>query len=839
VPIPGDKARPDFVGQNEARSPQSDADGREEQEAVESRPPAFPHVRKRNGKVVPFDPNRIVEAIYLAARSVGVENRNLAIRLANQVVRQLAAQERPPQSEPTVEEIQDMVESVLIAGNQARIAKSYILYRERRNRARISKLLSGSEESTQYAVFVRTTDEEVLKWDRSRITRALVRETHLPPAVADKIATEVEDVIVNAKVKNLNTGLVREIVNAKLVEHGYEEQRKRHTRLGVPLYDVERILMHPNKENANIPHNPEATNMTLAEWINKQFALASVFDPDIADAHTSGDIHLHDLGFINRPYCSGQSLEYVKKFGLNLPNALSTAKPPRHPETLLAQMVKFSAALQGHFAGAIGWDAVNLFIAPFTEGMSDKEVHQLAQMLIFEYSQQNVARGGQAIFSDVNLYWEVPKHFEDVDAIGPGGTYTGRKYRDYLPEAQRFVWAMFDVYKDGDASGRPFFFPKPLVHMTSRFFETPGWEDFLFHISDVATDKGNTYFVFDRGDTAKISECCRLSFKLNEGDLRDAATPWKMRYSALQNVTLNLPRIAYKANHNDTELFKLLRETLEVSVRAHLQKKTFLDKLLKLGQDGPLALLTMDLDGEPYLRMRRATFLIGILGLNELVQYHLGGQLHQSEEAFKFGLKVVAFLQLECHRLSREHELHFVLEQTPAESTAYRFARLDLAAFPDHAQQVVKGSIEESSTYYTNSTYLNVAEAVDPIDRVYREGKFHDMIEAGALTHVWLADARPPKESVAAFVRKTYDTTRNAQIAFSPEFTACRCGKTTRGLTDVCPYCGSAEVDFITRVTGYFSRVSGWNAGKRAELLDRYKSGLGRTGGTPARTPGV
>lgn len=824
MPIPGDRAQAD-----ELRASQ------QQDSAQPSAPPpgpapatAFTSIRKRNGDVVPFDLNRIAEAIYLAARSVGVDNRALATRLANQVALQLRTEKGD--CTPAVEDIQDAVESVLIAANQARIAKSFILYRERRNRARIKKLLASEEESTGYAVFVQTSDETVLKWDRSRISHALVRETHLPPEVADKIATEVEDTIINSKVKHLTTSLVREFVNTKLIEHGYEEQRKRHTRLGVPLYDVERILLYPNKENANIPHNPEATNMTLAEWINKQFALASVFDPDVADAHTSGDIHLHDLGFINRPYCSGQSLEYVKKFGLNLPNALSTAKPARHPETLLAQMVKFSAALQGHFAGAIGWDAVNLFIAPFTEGMNDKEVHQLAQMLIFEYSQQNVARGGQAIFSDVNLYWEVPKHFEDVDAIGPGGTYTGRKYKDYLPEAQRFVWAMFDIYKDGDGSGRPFFFPKPLVHMTERFFDTPGWQDFLLHISDVAAEKGNTYYVFDRGETAKISECCRLSFKLNQTDLQDARTPWKMRYSALQNVTLNLPRVAYKANHNDEQLFKLLRESLEIAVRAHLQKKTFLDKLLELGHNGPLALLTMDLDGESYLRMRRATFLIGVLGLNELVQYHVGRQLHESEAAFKLGLKVIAYLHLECHRLSREHELHFVIEQTPAESTAYRFARLDLAAFPDHAQQVVKGSIEDKSTYYTNSTYLNVAEAIDPIDRVYREGKFHDMIEAGALTHVWLADARPPKESVAAFVRKTYTTTRNAQVAFSPEFTTCRCGRTTRGLVDTCPYCGSADVDFITRVTGYFSRVSGWNAGKRAELLDRYKPGLGRLG---------
>ncbi len=793
--------------------------------AVHSGDARLAHVRKRDGEVVPFDLDKIANAIFKAAHSVGGEDRASAVRLAG-----LVAERLPTGQVPGVEQIQDAVEKVLIDEGHAATAKAYILFRDRRSQARIKRMISSQKEATDFALFVSTTGETISQWDRSRITRALMREANLTADKAEKIAREVEDVIVSSRVKHITSSLIREVVNTKLIEHGLEEQRKRHTRLGVPMYDVERILLFKNKENSNIPHNPEATNMTLAEWINKQFALSSVFDPELADAHTRGDIHLHDLGFINRPYCSGQSLEYVKKYGLSLPNALSMAKPAKHAETLLAHMVKFSAALQGHFAGAIGWDAVNLFFAPFLVGMNDRDIHQMAQMLIFEYSQQNVARGGQAIFSDINLYWEIPKHFEDVDAIGPGGTYTGKKYRDYLPEAQRFLWALFDVYRDGDASGQPFFFPKPLVHMTDRFFQTPGWEDFLYHISDVAAEKGNTYYVFDRGETAKISECCRLSFRLEESDLNDARTPWKMRYSALQNVTVNLPRVAYRANHDKTTLFQLLREELELVVKAHLQKKAFLEKLLALKSDGPLALLTMERDGESYLRMRRATFLVGVLGLNEMVQYHLGREMHRDDEAFRFGLLVIAFMREECRRLSREYEMHFVLEQTPAESTAYRMAKLDLEYYGPQAQQVVKGSIGDGSTYYTNSTYLNVGERVDPIERVYREGKFHDMIEAGALTHVWLADSRPPRESIADFVVKTYRHTRNAQVAFSPEFSSCSsCMKTSRGLADVCPYCGSSELDFITRVTGYFSKVSGWNAGKRAELLDRYKGKLGRT----------
>ena len=575
--------------------------------------------------------------------------------------------------------------------------------------------VQGVGETTEMALFVRTSEESLEGWDRQKIIDALIRETYVDYDTAEAISQEVEDLIRRSQISMVTAPLIRELVNAKLIERGLEKARKQHTRLGMPLYDVEQLILHPNKENANVPHGPEATNLTLAETIKKEYALLSVFSQEVADAHMRGDIHLHDLGFIDRPYCSGQSLEYIKKFGLNLPHALSIAKPAKHPEVLLAHMVKFAAALQSHFAGAIGWDAVNIFFAPYLEGMSDRELRQLAQMLIFEFSQQAVARGGQAIFTDLNLYWEVPKHFRDVPAIGPGGKFTGKTYKEYLGEAQRFVKALFEVYMDGDGSGRPFFFPKPLVHITEEFFRTPGHEEFLELICEVAAEKGNTYFVFDRGETAKISECCRLSFKLDASDLEDAKRPWKMRYTALQNVSLNLPRIAYISEGDDARLFDNITRFVELAVKAHLEKKAFIERLLSLGEDGPLALLVMSQDGEPYLRMRRATYLIGMVGLNEMVKIHTGREMHESKEALKLGLKVIAHMKLLADRMGEKYGMRFVLEQTPAESTAYRFARLDLRYHSPLAGHIVKGDLSRGEIYYTNSTYLSNAAVINPI----------------------------------------------------------------------------------------------------------------------------
>jgi ribonucleoside-triphosphate reductase len=687
------------------------------------------------------------------------------------------------------------------------------------------ELVPDNKESTELTLFVRTSDEDFKKWDRVKIYDALMRETTISEDAASIVAREVEKMVSELEIEFVTAPLIRELTNAKLVEYGLSKIRKQHTRLGVPLYDARQIIMSPNKENANVPHGPEATNLTLAENIKKEFALLEVFSQDLADAHMRGDIHLHDLGMVDRPYCSGQSIEYVKKFGLNLPNALSIAKPAKHPEVLIEQIIKFSAALQGHFAGAIGWDAFNLFLAPYLVDVDDKRMKQLAQILVYEFAQQAVARGGQSIFSDLNLYWEIPNHFCGVPAIGPNGEFTGKTYDDYLPEAQRFVKALFDVYMEGDAMGRPFFFPKPNVHMTDKFFQTEGHEEFLLQISKVAAEKGNTYFVFDRGNTAKISECCRLSFKLDQSDLDDAKTPWKMRYSAMQNVTINLPRVAYEAHQDDAKLFSLLTERIEMVAQAHIQKREFITQLFNMGKNGPLSLLTMNLDGETYYRINKSSFLVGMVGLNEMVQYHTGKQLHESKDAMMFGLKVISHMKQEAERIGEEYGLKMPLEQTPAESTAYRFAKLDMKYYPLQAPTVIRGNKSRGEIYYTNSTLMNVGADISAIDRVKMEGRFHPLIDAGSMTHVWLGESKPPAESIAAFVKKTFETTQNAQVAFSPEFTSClSCNRTHRGMRETCPSCGSPDVEGITRVTGFFSKTRGWNKGKLGELRDRTRN---------------
>ena len=211
-----------------------------------------------------------------------------------------------------------------------------------------------AKETTDITLFVRTSGEEIAGWDRQRIVDALTRETYVDLDTAEAISREVEAQILKSGIRLITAPLVRELVDAKLVERGLEQARRMHTRLGFPLYDVGQIMSFQNKENANLPHGPEGTNLILAEGIKREYALHNVFSQDIADAHIRGDIHLHGLGYVDRPYSSYQSIEFVKKYGLSLPGSFSLSRPARHAEVLVTHLVRWSAALQGYFSGSIG-----------------------------------------------------------------------------------------------------------------------------------------------------------------------------------------------------------------------------------------------------------------------------------------------------------------------------------------------------------------------------------------------------------------------------------------------------------------------------------------------------
>ena len=626
------------------------------------------------------------------------------------------------------------------------------------------------------------TKGQYSKWDRSRIAQALVKEADLKEEEAQDIAFSVERKILSSGIKNINVNLVRELVDNELFERGYQAKLKKQEVIGMSTYNIDQLIFANTKENSNIKsNNPEAVNLGIAETILKQYALKKVFSSEVSNAHMKGMIHLHDLGYPVRAYCSAHSIEYLKKYGLILDNLSTASTPARHASTLTGHLNTFLASMQAYYAGALGLAYVNIFYAPYFVGLSDEEVLQQAQYLIFSCSQNAFSRGGQTLFIDFNVHLGVPEYLKNVPAIGPKGKYTGKTYGDYEEEAQRFLKALMDVWRSGDADGQPFPFPKMNLHVDEDSFKDPKQRELLEYAAKIASENGAPYFVFDR-DKVNLSMCCRLKTEITDKYVIEH--PESMRFCGFQNVTINLPQAAYRAGKiekgNINELIKEIEKAMDIAMKAHLEKKEFIHEMMKPGrpmaQTGRIAA-----DGRPYINLDEASYIMGIIGLNETVQYLIGKELHEDDEALKTGLKIISAMYLKAKKLGEETGLKLVLEETPAESASMRLAKVDLQEFPE-ADKFVRGDKKDGTVYYSNSVHLRADAPVDITERIEKQGKFNNLIEAGCITHVFLGEQRPSPEAIFNLVKKTWDNTASAQIVISPEFTFCRdCSKLSAG----------------------------------------------------------
>jgi len=794
-------------------------------------------IKKREGQLVEFDKKKITEAIFAAMLAAGEKNKTISEKVAEQVIIKL--EKRFKDKIPQVEEVQDIVEEVLIREGMVKVAKAYILYRDRRSRIReslkVRKKVENHESTTDLSLLVSTpTSENIFHWDRNKIVQALVKEAELPLNISTKIAKAVEKKIVDLGLSEISTSLIRELVDNELFTRGYEHKWRKQKIIGIPAFDLKQLFLSKSKENSNIGNNnPEAINLTIAENTIKQYMLQEVFSKEISNAHLKGWIHIHDLGY-PRIYCSGHSLEFLKKYGLELENLDTSSAPARHTRTLTGHLNTFLASMQAYYAGALGIGYLNIMYAPFLVNLPFKEIKQEAQYLIFSGSQNAFSRGGQSLFLDFNVHLGIPHYLKNIPAIGPGGKYTGKNYGEYEKESQLFLRALMEVWREGDCHGKVFAFPKMDLHIDSKSFENPEQKELLKYACEIASENGSPYFIFDRDDIS-LAACCRLKTEITDQEM--ILHPEKLRFAGIQNVTINLPQCAYRAfpnnkiseplldinNADSIELFlEKIDQALCLAVQAHLQKKKFL-KMMMENLSGPLWQIGKTAqDGKPYVDLDKGTYLIGLIGLNEAVQHITGKQLHESEDVFKLGLKIVSFMSLKCREYSEKFNLKLSLEESPAESAAGRLAKIDLREFPD-SKKVIKGNSNEDESYYTNSIHFAASAPVDLITRIIKQSKFHPLIKSGAIIHAFVGESRPSPESIYNLIKKVWEHTQCSQLTISPEFTICNtCSEVSRGLQENCNGCGSKDVYGVTRIVGYYSKITNWNKNKIGELKDRH-----------------
>ncbi len=771
-------------------------------------------VIKRDGRREKFDRNKVVNGIKKACEKRPVSTERIE-KLVDEV--ETALRQKGPEvsskliGKLVMEKLRELDEVAYI-----RFASIYKRFKDldsfKREIERIRVIGEARpRDTTEIQLMVSTASKDMVsRWDRRKIVKALMKEVRLKKSEAESIAEAVEKKVLASGIKNISVSLLRELVNNELFERGYKRKLENQEIIGMSVYNLEQMIFRKGNENANIiSNNPEAVNLAIAEDSLKKYALKRVFSRDVADAHLTGMIHIHDLGYPIRVYCSAHSLEYIKKYGLRLLNLSTVSKPAKHAETLVGHLNTFLASMQAYYAGALGIGYVNIFFAPYLVGKSKEEVKQLAQYLIFSCSQNAFSRGGQTLFIDFNVHLGVPEYMKRVPAIGPGGKYMIKKgkkvefvdevprdedgyaaeipdgkiltYADFEKEAQLFARCLMEVWREGDARGMPFPFPKFNLHINEDVFRDPKQYELFRYACEIAAENGATYFVFDR-EEVNLSMCCRLRTTIKDNYM--ITHPESMRFCGFQNVTINLPQAAYRSGrpgHGSVErVVKEIYRAMEIAMKAHLQKREFIRKLMVPG--GPLWQVGMKaMDGRPYIDLDECTYIIGLIGLNECVKYITGMELHESEEAYRTGLKIISAMYLKVKEFEKRYGLKVSLEETPAESTSMRLARTDLLHYPE-SENYVRGDKKTGEVYYTNSIHFRPDAPIDIIERIEKQGKFNVLIESGAITHVFLGEQKPDPEAVENLVKRTWYLTQSAQIVISPEFTVCDdCGRVSRG----------------------------------------------------------
>lgn len=244
--------------------------------------------------------------------------------------------------------------------------------------------------------------------------------------------------------------------------------------------------------------------------------------------------------------------------------------------------------------------------------------------------------------------------------------------------------------------------------------------------------------------------------------------------------------------------------------------------------------------GPPAVDFDELVYTIGIVGGNEMVQWHTGYQLHEHETAVRLLIKVLIEMRKYKDELERKHDVKLALARTPAESCAQRLAVSDLLSpqFRDKALRVVKGDVEAAlkmlkegvrdvPVYYSNGTHVYVGAPVTLAEKLSIEHKFFPLLSGGNIFHVWLGEAYSDPEALLKLSWKIAKETQVGYFAYTKDLTICEdCANVSGGLLDSCPRCNSLNVRYWSRVTGYYQEVSGWNEAKKRELRDRHRIGV-------------
>ena len=687
---------------------------------------------------------------------------------------------------------------------------------------------------------VQKRDGTIVDFDQTPISDAIFKALTATGRGDGKRVKKLSDKVVqilNRRFKKEeipNVEQIQDIIEEVLILEGlvetakayilYREQRRR-IREAVKFSEeaVERVDQYLEKldwevqENANMAFSLQGLNHYGVSYIVKRYWLNKIYPKEIREANESGDFHLHNLDTLG-PYCAGWDLYdlLLKGFG-GVPGKVE-AKPAKHFRAVLGQVVNFLYTLQGETAGAVAFSNFDTLLSPFIryDNLNYQQVKQAMQEFLFNMAIPTRV-GFQNPFSNITLDLKPSPVFAKQPVI-IGGKPQKEVYGEFKEEMKIFDKALYEVYMEGDAKGRPFHFPIPTINITKDF----PWDESAFDgIFEASAKYGTNYFAnyinSDMKPEDVRSMCCRLRLDLTElynrggGGLFGSGS----NTGSIGVVTINMPRIGYLSK-TKKEFFERLVKMMDLAKESLEIKRKTIENFI---EKGLYPYSRYYLQGVKKMRGKYYAnhfATIGLIGLNEALLNFIGENIAR-KRGRRFALEILDFMREKLVKYQKETGNIYNLEATPAESTAYRLAQKDKEKYPD---SITAGT--KKVPYYTNSTMLPVNYTDDIFEALKLQDEIQCKYSGGTVLHLFLGERISDIQAVKNLVKKIFENFKLPYITLTPTFSICPSHGYLEGEHFECPKCTIKQpCEVYTRIVGYLRPVSQFNFGKQQEFKER------------------
>ena len=769
------------------------------------------NIRKRDGRMVEFDQAKIENAILRAFQaSSSAKGRETAQNLAERVVAELENNESVS-STPTVEQVQDTVERVLIEKGFVRSAKAYILYRAERSRVREmnTRLMKTFEDIT----FKDAIDSDI-KRENANING---------------------DTAMGSMLKFGSEG-AKQFYDMYVLDPRFAQA---HREGDIHIHDLDFYTLTTTccqiqlstlfKDGFSTGHG----YLREPQDITSYAALCCIaIQANQNDQHGGQSVVDFDYGM-----APGVKKTFIKRYRMNIARALELLVDDEHAEENAAEIMQKlaeadmspslepseeqQAAVLALLIEKTGDEVQSKRIMDFAQKHAwqetDKATFQAMEALVHNLNTMNSRAGAQVPFSSINYGM------------------------DTSPEGRMVMKNLLHATEDGLGGGETPIFPIQIFRVKEGINFNPGEPNYdlyrlaiktsakrLFpNFSFVDAPYNLQYYKPGHPETEIAYMGCRTRVMGNVYDPKREIAP---RRGNLSFTSINLPRIAIKANGDVQWFFEELERKMQLVAAqldermAIISKKKVRNFPFLMGQGVWIDSERLDWNDTVEEVLKHGTLTIGFIGLAEALVALRGKHHGESEESQNLGLEIIGAMRSFTDKLSRERGLNYTLIATPAEGLSGRFIRLDKEKFG-----VIPGVTERD--YYTNSFHVPVYYPCSAFHKLSIEAPYHALTNAGHISYVEMDG--DPLQNLDAFekiVRFMHDKGIGYGSINHPIDRDPVCGY--NGIIgDECPCCHRKEdgrpFERIRRITGYLvGTLDRFNNAKRAEEHDRVKHGV-------------